>query len=500
VSTIKGYPSQLKKDSTSSEFVTVNPIGQGRYGVDQSGGTVTNAASDVSEVGSTKCEIVATGHIAVIGDVVRWTSGPNSGTEAIVIDVETNLITLGTCYSVNIAAGDAFDILKPVSLTLASDGTITVTSGPVQFVRNGSNVQVTEDTVTPANNLPLPVKLTSVTGDINITAGDLNVQLSDQGANPDATRIGDGTNRWAFNGSSEGLVKDTTTNTELSTLNGKVTNCDTDNVTVVSSVLPTGAATETTLSSINTKTPSLGQALMAASQPVAIASDQSTLPISAIALPLPTGAATEASLNSLNSKVTVCDTGNVTVSSSALPTGAATEAKQDVGNSSLSNIDTSLDVALSTRASEATLSNVDTNTGIIANWDTNTGSVTPNTQRITICTEDINVLEPKYFSVNTTTFTDMSSTNIPGNASLPLELIASTATDILAIHAFDTGGAFYEIMIGAASSEVRRGIIGPGSDQQQAIYLNIGQRVSIRRVDSASPVTVGQLAINYLQG
>lgn len=43
--------------------------------------------------------------------------------------------------------------------------------------------------------------------------------------------------------------------------------------------LPTGAATETTLSAINTKTPALGQATMANSVPVAIASNQSTLPV-----------------------------------------------------------------------------------------------------------------------------------------------------------------------------------------------------------------------------
>ena len=41
---------------------------------------------------------------------------------------------------------------------------------------------------------------------------------------------------------------------------------------------------------------SLGQKAMAASFPVVIASDQSTLPISAASLPLPTGAATEATL------------------------------------------------------------------------------------------------------------------------------------------------------------------------------------------------------------
>lgn len=66
--------------------------------------------------------------------------------------------------------------------------------------------------------------------------------------------------------------------------------------------LPTGAATEATLSGINAKTPSLGQALATGSLPVVIASDQTVIPVSATALPLPTGAATETTLASLNTK------------------------------------------------------------------------------------------------------------------------------------------------------------------------------------------------------
>jgi hypothetical protein len=71
---------------------------------------------------------------------------------------------------------------------------------------------------------------------------------------------------------------------------------------------------------------------------------------------LPTGAATQATLSTLNGKVTACDTGAVVVSSSSLPTGAATEttssailaklisapataANQTTANSSLSSID-----------------------------------------------------------------------------------------------------------------------------------------------------------------
>lgn len=84
--------------------------------------------------------------------------------------------------------GDALDV-NP-------DGSIDVNASlvdPIKFRKDGAVVEVIEDTVTPANNQPLPVKLVSTSGDINITAGDLNVQLEHTGANFDSVRLGDGT-------------------------------------------------------------------------------------------------------------------------------------------------------------------------------------------------------------------------------------------------------------------------------------------------------------------
>lgn len=77
-------------------------------------------------------------------------------------------------------------------------------------------------------------------------------------------------------------------------------------VTSASLPLPTGAATEATLSGLNSKIPSLGAALIASSQPVNIASDQ-TVPISAASLPLPTGAATSALQTTGNAILTTID-------------------------------------------------------------------------------------------------------------------------------------------------------------------------------------------------
>ena len=70
--------------------------------------------------------------------------------------------------------GDTFSLLRPISQTLSSTGGVSSVN---TFVRDGSNQAVTEDTVTPANNRPLPVKLTNVTGDITITADQLDVNL-----------------------------------------------------------------------------------------------------------------------------------------------------------------------------------------------------------------------------------------------------------------------------------------------------------------------------------
>ena len=107
------------------------------------------------------------------------------------------------------------------------------------------------------------------------------------------------------------------------------------------------------LSSIDTKTPALGQAAMAASTPVVIASNQSTLPVSAASLPLPAGAATEVTSASIDSKLPALVGGSIPVDGSAvtqpvsaaalpLPAGASTSALQTSANGYLSSVDSKL--------------------------------------------------------------------------------------------------------------------------------------------------------------
>lgn len=121
-------------------------------------------------------------------------------------------------------------------------------------------------------------------------------------------------------------------------------------VSVASLPLPSGSATSAkqdtgnaSLSSIDGKTPALGQALAAASVPVVLTASQITTLTPPAAI---TGFATaanqatgNASLASIDGKITAVNTGAVVVSSSALPSGAATAAAQVTGNASLASID-----------------------------------------------------------------------------------------------------------------------------------------------------------------
>ncbi len=99
--------------------------------------------------------------------------------------------------------------------------TETTLAKGLQFKKNGAVLQVTEDTTTPSNNIPLPVKLTSVTGDVIINAGDLSVDITAYGVNYSSVRLSDGVKELGITANNEAKVLDSTTHTKLDTLNSK---------------------------------------------------------------------------------------------------------------------------------------------------------------------------------------------------------------------------------------------------------------------------------------
>lgn len=206
--------------------------------------------------------------------------------------------------------------------------------------------------------------------------------------------------------------------------------------------LPTGAATETTLAALNTKTPAQGQALMAASVPVVIASNQSAVPVSASSLPLPTGAATETTLAAASAKLPA------TLGQKVMASSLAVTIASDQGA-----------IPVTASFSPAYLSVVDL--------------------------FDANIL-------------DTSSTNIPGSGGSPVQVVASTAAAVKALQCLDTTGAFIGVYTGAAAAEVLKFVIGPGSDQTIENAIPAGTRISLKRLDSTTAISSGIVAINFL--
>ncbi len=132
---------------------------------------------------------------------------------------------------------------------------------------------------------------------------------------------------------------------DTTSLDGKITACNTGAVVVSSSVLPTGASTLSEqqtqtgqLSTIASDTTSLDTKITACNTGAVVVSS-SALPSGASSLSEQQSQTAQLSIiagdtTSLDTKITTCDTGAVVVSSSALPTGGATSALQTAGNAS----------------------------------------------------------------------------------------------------------------------------------------------------------------------
>jgi hypothetical protein len=101
-------------------------------------------------------------------------------------------------------------------------------------------------------------------------------------------------------------------------------------------------------------------------------------------------------------------------------------------------------------------------------------------------------------TVVSSVYVNYSSSNLPGNATAPLQLVASLSADVKKISVFDTAGVPCELMVGASSSEVRRIVLGPGASGEFNVPFASGSRVSIRRLDAAAAITGGNLSINFL--
>lgn len=132
MTTVTGYPDSFKASDTRVEPATVVPTSAARHALDVvSNSFAQNIDSDAAETGSTIESIVAIGHSAEPGDVIRFTSGALSGRETIVAKSGStaNLIALAVTLPSAPANGDTFDVLRRTTPLVDSEGKIETAGG-----------------------------------------------------------------------------------------------------------------------------------------------------------------------------------------------------------------------------------------------------------------------------------------------------------------------------------------------------------------------------------
>jgi hypothetical protein len=245
----------------------------------------------------------------------------------------TSAIQTDRTQKTQITNGTVDNTIKALNVQVAGTDYGIVTNTVIHGLTTAGGGSYIDVKVNPSGALAVDASGSTLGANSGVDIGDVTINNA-SGAS--AVNVQDGGNSITV----DGTVSATQSGTwDITNVSGTVS-------------LPTGASTSalqttgnSSLSSIDGKTPSLGQALAAASVPVVLTAAQiSTLtPFSTVAatqsgtwnvnnvsgtVSLPTGASTEATLSSLNAKVTAVNTGAVVVSSSALPSGASTAAKQ----------------------------------------------------------------------------------------------------------------------------------------------------------------------------
>lgn len=173
---IKGFPSQKKlttelapytdkQSFTTNEFVTAQPSYSDKMLFDTVSASLTRIHSTVKTAAANtvfpKRVLKNTSHGASKGDVIRFQlASANPYFEATIISVpDANTMILGAELPNNIVTGDEFYILRHVTPRVADDGTLiaTLAAAPIQFVKDGTDTEVSVNTTTLGSSEPLPV-------------------------------------------------------------------------------------------------------------------------------------------------------------------------------------------------------------------------------------------------------------------------------------------------------------------------------------------------------
>ena len=575
MSGIKGFPSQEKlvgklgsydwqQVQTQMEFVTAQKSQSKKIGLDTIGNgvfrttaTPKSVASLPSALDEQKRVLISTAHGALPGDMIRFeATSANPHFEAAVLSCpDADTMILGSTLPNTPVVADNFYVLRYITSRFSDDGSQITSQGPLQYVLDNVVASVTEDTATPANNKPLPVKLMGTTGPINITAGDLNVQLSDQGANPDVTRIGDGTKQLGITASNEAKVSDAAQATAMATLNAKdfatsakqdaqtallttlaaedfsTAALQTANNTLIGAVTETAPASDTASSGLNGRLQrvaqrltsliallptSLGQKTMANGLAVTIASDQTAVPASQSGtwnitnvsgtVSLPTGAATAANQSS---ELTLIGAVTETAPASDTASSGLNGRLQRIAQR-LTSLIALVPASLGSKTGAASFSVVLASDQVLP---LPTGAATETTLAAASAKLPATIGQKAMAaSLAVTMASDQSSipvlskgstkvglvrndyTSVNVTTSAYTQLVASTSAVTNMLEIFDSSGETLVFATGGAGSEVDQFYISPGGNGQIPFTIPAATRISIKAVTSNA--TVGYINLN----
>ena len=515
------------------KFKTVSPIGANKHGGDVvNTGFYEISTANVVGAGSDGTLINLVAHGAKRGDLIRILTTSNAIEQEFMFikkivtanqfELEGS-VTLADDTLTTFTAGDTFDIGRGVMPKYLSTGEISasISNSPIQIDRGPGGVYtaqtITKDTTVAADTIPLPVEIVGVAGtEINITAGDIGVQLFHNTANPDSVRIGDGTNEMAINVSLEAQVRDDDAIVELTAIGAQLpatlgqkaraaslaTTLSTEDIVVIGLI-----AREATLATLNAKFGSIGQQARAASA----ATTLSTEDMAAIALIAreTTLAALSAKFNSLGQKaransapftlstedvaaIALISTALSDVStettlalmSAKLPATLGQKARADSLAATLSSEDM---VVIGLIATEATLAAQSAKLPATIGQKGKAASLA-----VTLATDE----DP--LTVDEGDVVDFSNISASITTSGYTELTASTGAAATKIQIMQKGGDPLFLAIGAAASEVNKMLIMPGGSPDTIVPVVIpsGSRVSLKKA-TGSTATV-DVFINYI--
>jgi len=548
MSTPKGWPTQEKDQRLVPQFATVEPVRALQHGLSVLAHQhVYEVGLDAAEAGSSVIAIVATAHAAQAGDVIRLTSGALSGREIKVYSVAADLITLAEELPSAVAAGVTFQILRhkyplvePTGETkitgtltasfteeaVAADGgalpaKVKVAGGydgaAVQVLKTDANGELQIDVLSSAlpTGAATEASLSAAAADLSTLAGvvagseaQVDVKLIEgviDANNSTSTPLGIGatyTGTWTeikdYNSINLGVYADQNSATDGLKIQYSANGVSVHHEHAWSFLAASngigyqlaaefryfrvqyinGAVAQTTFQLVsNLKPTALFPSSYRASR--TFTSESQVTLTKGIIVGETTGGGGGYVAVKVNPSGALAVEAAVT--SSVLPTGAATEA------------------TLATRASESTVS------AISGKLPATLGQKTmANSLAVVLASDQTSIpvtAAATYLSVVDLLdagILDTSSTNIPGSASSPVQVVASLAAAVKALQLLDTTGAFVGVYTGGVGVEVLQFVMGPGSDQTIEHSISAGTRVSLKRLDSTTAVSSGIVAINFL--